>query len=388
MVARIISTLTSLSRPLAHFGIWFSAALLLIGLAGCDEDYRPRAVGPNEQITIAMDSTRWNGPVGEAVREYVAPYVHTLPQPERMFDLRQVDLTSEAVFDNVRAQKNVIFIAPLSDTTQIASFLRSRLSDEARQAVMDGQVAVVPRPDLWRRSQRIYYITASSPEGLIKALRANGTSIRETFHEAILERQERDMFEKGRQFALEDSLMDKHGFAVNVQHDYQIAVDTTNFVWLRRILIDSHRSLFVHYVDNADPSTITPEWIHATRDSLTRRYMEGNVGGHVKIDYRRPLNTENTDFLGRYAYETRGLWYMAEENDDGSITQYGGGGPFVNYTFYDRPTDRIYMIDGMVFAPKYDKRDFLRQLEVIARTFRTKQEVQPSSEDAVAARSE
>jgi hypothetical protein len=32
------------------------------------------------------------------------------------------------------------------------------------------------------------------------------------------------------------------------------------------------------------------------------------------------------------------------------------------------------MIDGMVFAPGYDKRTFLRQMEVIARTFRTRQQ--------------
>jgi hypothetical protein len=32
------------------------------------------------------------------------------------------------------------------------------------------------------------------------------------------------------------------------------------------------------------------------------------------------------------------------------------------------------MIDGMVFAPGHDKREFLRQMEVIAHTFRTRGE--------------
>jgi hypothetical protein len=49
----------------------------------------------------------------------------------------------------------------------------------------------------------------------------------------------------------------------------------------------------------------------------------------------------------------------------------GGGGPFVNYTFYDQTTDRVYMLDGSVFAPDNDKLDLLRQMEVMARTFRT-----------------
>jgi hypothetical protein len=51
--------------------------------------------------------------------------------------------------------------------------------------------------------------------------------------------------------------------------------------------------------------------------------------------------------------------------------EYGMGGPFLNYTFYDESSRRLYMIDGMVFAPGYDKREFLRQMEVISHTFRT-----------------
>ncbi|NBC17960.1 MAG: DUF4837 family protein, partial [Bacteroidetes bacterium] len=59
-----------------------------------------------------------------------------------------------------------------------------------------------------------------------------------------------------------------------------------------------------------------------------------------------------------------------------------GGGPFLTYSFYDQSTGRLYMIDGMVFAPGHEKREFLRQMEVIAHTFRTRQE----SEAPVAAR--
>lgn len=353
---------------------------LAIGLVGCDIDYRARASGPEGQVTIVMDSTRWSGEVGEAVREHIAPYVSTLPTPERAFDLQHRSLTSERVFDQVQGQKNVIFIAPLSDSTPEASFLRARLSEEAEQAVMEGQPAVVARPDLWRQSQRIFFVTANNAQNLIEALEEEGASIRNTFHEVTLERMEREMFEKGRQHELEDSLMQRHDFAVNVQHDYQIAIDTTTesrgFIWLRRLLTDTRRELVIYYKEHPDPSDLSPEWVYNTRDSLMERYLQGNVGGAAVTDYRRPLETENVDFLDRYAYITRGLWHMADEDEDGGLTLYGGGGPFVNYSFYDQEQDRLYMIDGMVFAPNYGKRDFLRQMEVIAHTFRTREEAE------------
>ena len=51
------------------------------------------------------------------------------------------------------------------------------------------------------------------------------------------------------------------------------------------------------------------------------------------------------------------------------------GGPFVRYSFYDAEQGRRYVVFGMVYAPQHkfrgSKREFLRQLEVIARTFRT-----------------
>jgi len=184
------------------------------------------------------------------------------------------------------------------------------------------------------------------------------------------------MFRRGRQPEVEERLLRDHAFMVKVQHDYLIAEDTTNFVWLRRILSDTWRSLFVHYVEYADPRVISPAWIYAQRDSLARAYLQGNVGGYVQTDRRQALETHEVDFRDRYALETRGLWHMVGPDNSGEIVSYGMGGPFVNYTIYDEESGRIYMIDGMVFAPGFEKREFLRQLEVIAYTFRSRGEVE------------
>jgi len=370
------------------------AALLIVGLLssmtllGCEGDFRPRAVGVEGEITVVMDSTSWEGPLGDAFRANIAPYINTLPQPERMFSLRQIDLNSQSTYNRVQEQKNVVFIAPLSDTTNEANFLRDRLSEDVRQAVEGGENIVVPRPNLWRKSQRVFYVTAGTPDALIQTLEGQSERIRETFREITLERMQREMFEKERQFAIEDTLMDTHGFAINVQHDYQIAEqDTTGplkSVWLARVLSDTRRDLLVHYVEDASPSLIAPEWIVSTRDSLTRQYIRGSVAGFARIDKRRELNTEESDFLGRYGYRTQGLWHLVADPDsvdidgdyeDQQYIEMGGGGPFVNYSFYDQASGRVYMIDGSVFAPTYDKLQFLRQMMVIARTFRTEREM-------------
>jgi len=371
-----------------------AAALLLTGTVACEGDYRPRATGEEGAITVVVDSTNWKGPLGEAIRSSLGPYVETLPTAERYFKLKQVDLDSERTYESVKDRKNIVFVAPLSDSTNEANFLRRRLSPEARDAVLSGQQAVVEKPNLWRRSQRVYFVTAATAEDLVRALEDRGAEMRQSFKSVTLDRMEQEMFEKARQTGLEDSLMRTHDFAINVQHDFVLAdqnrTDSTGFVYLRRVLTDTWRNVMIYYEEDARPAELTPEWITTTRDSLSRIYQRGNVAGFMRTDYRRPLEVRETDFLDRYAYESRGLWHMVAISDSvdaepslGKYVELGMGGPFVNYSFYDQASGRLYLIDGSVFAPGYDKLDFLRHMEIIARTFRTQQDA-PSSGDAVA----
>ena len=361
---------------------WLWVGMVLVGLpllTGCEGDYRPRAVGPEGEITVVMDSSYWTSAPGEALRTNVTPWVETLPISERSFQLRHIELTDERTYERVKDLKNVIIAAPLSDSTNETSFLRRRLSGEAEQAILNGQTAVVSKPNLWRRSQRIYYAAAASPDALAELFQTQGAEIQDAFAEATLQRMDRNMYDENRRTALEDTLLQRHDFAVNVQSDFQIAIDTTTesegFVWLRRLLAQTRREFFVYYVEDVSPDQITPEWIYNTRDSLTRRHLRGNVRGFVKVDYRRPLKTEQRSFLDRYGYGSRGLWYMvAPLGGSDEPRAVGGGGPFVNYTFYDQATDRVYMLDGSIFAPDNDKLDLLRQMEVMARTFRTAEE--------------
>jgi hypothetical protein len=371
--------------------VFWSAALLVMALlTGCEGDYRPRAIGKEGQVTVVMDSSQWTGSVGKAFRETVTPWVETLPQPERFFEIRHLELSTERTYESIQDLKNVVIVAPLSDSTNEANFLRRRLTDEARQAIQDGQSAVVDRPNLWRRSQRVFFVTAADSTALADVLRERGQTIRSSFEEITLQRMEREMYDDARQYALEDSLMQDHGFAVNVQHDYQIAVDTTigstGFVWLRRILAKTRREFFVYYEENAAPGQLSPEWVYNTQDSLTRKYLRGNVAGFVRIDYRRSLETEQKSILDRYGYVSRGLWHMVKAGQqEGEFMSVGGGGPYVAYAFYDQPSDRLYLLHGSVFAPDFDKLQFLRQMEVMARTFRTRASQQQSDSEAVAA---
>jgi hypothetical protein len=355
------------------------AFVLALPLAACggDRDFRPFAKGNDTEVYAVVDSTDWNGAIGEAVRETAGGVVRTLPAPEDRYQVVPGAIDTEARWEEVRANKNLVVAASFADSTFEASILRAYFSDDVRsQLAASGEGAVVVRPDVWRRGQTVVFATGPTDEAVAQALRARDDSIDRGLERGTRAIMQRDMFDRGRQTNLEDTLMQNYDFAVNVQHDFFIARSDPDFVWLRRVLTNTWRSVFVHYQEGFDPSRLTPEFARGLRDSLTAVHMEGTQGGFIQVDDRLPFEVAEVDFNGRYALEMRGVWAMMSETDDGRRFATMAG-PFVSYVFYDEAQDRLYLIDGMVFAPNNPKLPFLRQVEVIAQTFRTRAEQAP-----------
>lgn len=362
-------------------------AFLACAIVGCEGDYRPSAIGDPGSLVVVMDSTNWNGAPGEAVRNVFQDPILTLPAWEPSFSVRHTDLNSINQFETyIKNRKFILFAGTLNDSTNVSRFLQTRLEDPVIEAIRSGsQDGVFQLEDPWLRKQLVMYVAAPTADDLAETIERNGETLRYNLNEMNREETSVEMFSQLRQTDLEENLLEHHDFAVNVQHDYLVAIDTTDFVWMRRFVDQSNwRSFYIYYMDNADPTVLSPEWIYQARDRLTTTYMEGNLGGFPEIDRRRPLETENIDFLGRYGFETRGLWHMVGYDEEGNQVPYGGGGPFLTYTFYDEPQGRIYMIDGYIFAPNFDKRELLRQIEAIAYSFRTREEVEQAEAEASA----
>lgn len=76
----------------------------------------------------------------------------------------------------------------------------------------------------------------------------------------------------------------------------------------------------------------------------------------MTTEHQIPPTFNIFEFKNNYAAEMRGLWRM--ENDF-------MGGPFVNLSVLDISNNRVIMLDGFVYAPRFDKRNYLRQVEAI-----------------------
>ena len=101
---------------------------------------------------------------------------------------------------------------------------------------------------------------------------------------------------------------------------------------------------------------------------MTKKYYQTVYDSGYVVIAKDYYTTSEVNFNGRYAILTQGLW---------DLNIKGMGGPFVNYTFYDEKTHRIYMLDGSVYAPRYYKRNLIQQMDVTLQSFMTADQIKP-----------
>lgn len=349
----------------------------LVIFSACEEiePPLPNAVGAAGEILVVADTATWSGEVGDAIRAVlgrsVAPPLGGLAD----FKLVRRDLNNEH-FNLLQSSRHIVFASALDDTSNVARFLEARLDSTGSQMIRSGDgTLVLQRANLWANDQLVVMATAGNDSLLAEAILANADTLRRSYTALSLAATEIDMFERGRQLEFERELMDNHQFSLTVQHDYFLSQDTTinidgttgNFVRLRRVLSETWRDYFVYYEDFDTTQPLDSNRIELITDQALEQFVRGQYdSSYVELDRIRPISQEPVVISGRPATQHRGLWRMTEEFM---------GGPFVRYTFIDEQQQRLYVFFGMIFAPQHrfrgQKREFLRQLEVTARTFRT-----------------
>ena len=101
-----------------------------------------------------------------------------------------------------------------------------------------------------------------------------------------------------------------------------------------------------------------PEKIDNRLDTMMRRHVPGPAeGSYMGTERRMEITHELYDYKGsKYCIETRGLWRLF-----GDFM----GGPFVTYTLLSPDGKQVVEVTGFVYCPRFDKRDYLMQVDGI-----------------------
>jgi hypothetical protein len=332
----------------------FIPALLIVAVS-CN--MKRDSLGSLDKIIIIADSTEW-AEIGEDVLAVMDKKVYT-PQPESIFNLLQrnpEDLKKLTRFPNL------LVVGTLEAQGSMRDLLDKLLAGSQSRVQADSAF-LFNKTNPWAINQMLVLAVSKDIPTLQKKLRENGDRLFNLFDEKISANVFQSLYIHFEQQDISKRLMERHGWSVRVQHDYHVAVDSSDirYVWLRRY--NPQRWLSVYWEPIDDPSLLSKEWMLEKRGDIIAKFYDGD---YVYEDDTIKVQEKSVDFNGRYAIRLEGVW----QNEKHVM-----GGPFRSYGFYNESDGRLYLIDLSVFAPGQRKYQYIRQLDGIASTFKTKAEL-------------
>jgi hypothetical protein len=326
------------------------------------------AQGLEDDIYVVADSTEFSY-LSASLDSAFEKIIYT-PQPEKLFQLIRI---SPDQLGRYQRKKNILIVAPLNSNSLTSKFIKSTVDSAALAMIRTQKDFIIQKENLWARDQLVMILTAPTIQELEYKILNNKDDLIYAYQKISDKRLEESLYNAAyEQEPLEGKLLKEYGWLIYIQADFKLALDIPkdNFVWLRRSPgSDMERWLFIHWIDNASPAYLNEDSVRAIRNRMTKKYYR-TVDDSSYVVIASDYYTSNAvNFNGKYAIFTQGLWELNTK---------GMGGPFINYTFLDEKTNRLYMLDGSVYAPKYYKRNLIQQMDVLLKSFMTESEVSKS----------
>lgn len=325
----------------------FSGIMIVLMAAGCS--VKRDAVGEPTQMIVVADSTDWNA-MDSLLNQVFAPMIPT-PRPEPWYNLQRVEPSH---FEQFMDYKNIIIFSLLRKDSPSRKFINRTFSESLVNAMESGEQTVALKHNPWRKDQLLLILTAPSFDEMQAVLEKRGSQLRGYFDDKLKARQKEYLYKRYEQKKIEKKLQKKYNWTFRVPRDWIVIHDRpdSNFYWIGRTLPIRWFSVYWEKVDSA-----------VTVDSTIAVHLRQKVGEQMYGDI-----STNPKFLrvahivvdGQPAIRVRGVWAHTKE---------AKGGPFTGAAFYDPVTQRLFYIDGQVFAPDMNKLLYLRQEEIIISTF-------------------
>lgn len=319
------------------------AALAVLTIASCSEEKKRKALLPNisgkaGEVIIVIDKSAWEGSVGITLRDTLAADCPFLPQAEPLYTL--VDVAPSGFNNMFKIHRNIIIINIGNDVTE---------------------PGLVFRQDVWAAPQCVITVNAPDNETAVNLIKENSQLIITTLEQAERDRVIRNA-RKFEELNIYPAVCEVTGGSPHFPSGYQIKSKTNDFIWVTYAPQYTQQSILAFKYPVVEGEDMM------SRESLMENInamLEKNVPGMFENTYMTiaPVATPSLKYMrykGLDFAELRGLWDVHNDYM---------GGPFVAHAFYSKDGKDVIVLLAFVYAPKYDKRHYLRQIESILYSF-------------------
>lgn len=318
--------------------LFFSGFLFLLsGLTSCsDQQLKPSASGKTGELLIVMDSVLWNGIPGEILRDSLGNSYPGLPQHEPLFRMVHIHPTA---FKNILLHHRNVLIVDTGALPQGRNY------------------SLTFKNDSYAKPQLVMHLRAKDPLWLESAMLVMAGTVTGRFTEAERIRAVSGM-SKLRELNITREVKSHLGISIPLTDDYYVAKKDPGYIWLRKETIHNSTGFQVCRLSYTNDSAFSVSAILSLRDSLSARYVPGpSDGSYMVTDTIFPVMVQKTTINNNYAIMIRGLWRV-----EGDFM----GGPFLSFLIHDRSKEELIFIDAFLYAPRFDKREYTKQMEAMA----------------------
>jgi len=221
---------------------------------------------------------------------------------------------------------------------------------------------MVIQENVWAAPQIVITVSAPTSQEAAAIITKEG----DILITALLEAERNRNIQNAKKYeekALRAIVTQKFGGSPFFPKGYNLRKETEDFVWISYETNKTNQGILIYnypYTDSTD--FLLENLINKRNDILLK-----NVPGELENTYMTTnMLAEHEPGMSWVKYkkrdfiELRGLWEV--QNDF-------MGGPFVDHIFLDKEKKNIIVLEAFVYAPSYDKRNYLRQVESIIYSF-------------------
>jgi hypothetical protein len=334
-----------MKRILKYIVLALAAAAVL---TSCSEEKRKKALLPNisgkaGEVIVVINKADWEGAVGTALRDSLACDCPFLPQREPLFNL--VNVAPSGFGSMFQVHRNIILINISSSVTE---------------------PGVVYRKDVWAAPQTVINVNAMDAETAASLIAANSADMTTTLEQAERDRIIRNT-KKYEELAIAPEVAEVFGGSPHFPSGYKLKKKTSDFIWVEYAIQYVTQGILIYKYPVAEGENMM------SLDSIlenSNEMLKNNVPGMFEDTYMT-ISSFARPSIGYMKYkgldfaEVRGFWEV--QNDY-------MGGSFVSHVFYSKDGKDIIVLQAFVYAPKYDKRQYLRQVESVIYSFEWNEE--------------
>ena len=304
------------------------------GATKSDSRALPNSTGKLGELVVVVSDNAWENDGLDVLNTALKREVEGLPQSEPQFSVAQI---SPSEFSRIfRTTRNLVLI---------------------EKADVD---SVYWSNDQYARDQLVLNIAYTSAENARKMISKYGNEFADYFYQRELDRL-KEAHKLARDKGIGKTIKTKFGVEIYIPKDFRVNQDEEGFLWLIRNKRDIQQGIFIYELEmqeSLDPLSVAL----TSRDSVSGKYILGELDNtYMQLEMRYSPITEVGEVDGVFQTQMLGLWRMANDFM---------GGPFVNYTFFDDENNRLVGVDGYVYSPGTEKRNFMWELRAIVESAR------------------